>query len=49
MEHSGARSIFTVPSLVHKVQEAGIWVLLFLFFLSAIFMPRHSKNGGKGI
>ena len=26
MEHSGAKAIVTIPSLVHKVQEAGIWV-----------------------
>ena len=26
MEHSGAKSIITIPSLVHKVEEAGIKV-----------------------
>ena len=26
MEHSGAKSIVTIPSLVYKVQEAGPWV-----------------------
>ena len=28
MEHSGAKAIFTIPSLVHKVQAAGVWVCL---------------------
>ena len=27
MGHSGAKSIVTIPSLVHKVQEAGPWVI----------------------
>ena len=26
MEHSGAKSIITIPALVHKVEEAGIKV-----------------------
>ena len=30
MEHSGAKSIVTIPSLVHKVQEAGPWVIRFI-------------------